>query len=138
MILPASGRELRRLVGWALPVLAGVFLAPAGARADCGDYVVTRLSHDMMASSSAQQAAGQLPPAAPRHKPCSGPHCSHAPVAPPARVPTTQRPTFREWGCVIADLCLAPLDPRIVFPEEQTQRPVRLSSAIFHPPRLAS
>jgi hypothetical protein len=134
MNLPASWRALGRLAGWALPILAGLFLAPSAARAECGDYVVTRLSHDAMAP---QADPRQLPPAAPRpHKPCNGPRCSHAPVAPPA--PTVPGPTSQEWGCVLGGLVLAPLDPTALLPEQHGQRPVRLSSAIFHPPRLSS
>ena len=43
MNYPASWR-VGRLAGWALLILADLFLVPGAARADCGDYVVTRLS----------------------------------------------------------------------------------------------
>lgn len=120
-----------RLAGWALPVLAGLLLAPVAARADCGDYVVTRLSR-----------AGTLPAAehaVPRpHKPCSGPHCSQAPVAPPAPVPANPLPTYPEWGCAFDGLLIAPPDATALLPGQRASRPVPLPSDIFHPPRLSS
>lgn len=134
MSLPLSRAALRRLAGWALPVLAGLLVAPAAARADCGDYVVTRIYRDAMAGRHEP-----VPPDAPRpHKPCSGPLCSQAPVAPTAPVPTAPRPASQEWGCFLNGLFLAPLDRGALLADEQPQSPVRLASAIFHPPRLAS
>src|SRR6516162_8668064 len=134
MNLPASWRALGWLAGWAVPILAGLLCAPADARAECGDYVVTRRSH-----AEISLPAGQPTPAAPRpHKPCSGPHCSKAPAAPLAPAPTTPTPTSQEWGCILDGLGLASLVSNARLDEPHVPRPVRLAAGIFHPPRLAS
>jgi hypothetical protein len=133
----ASSTGLGRLAGWALPILAGLVLAPA-ARASCGDYVSTRLSPDGMTSSGHALPADQPPPAVPEPlKPCSGPHCSQAPAAPLDPVRMTPPQTSQEWGCVAGEFLLAPHDPTALLTEQQFPRPTRLPSGIFHPPRFA-
>jgi hypothetical protein len=134
MNLRASWRAFGLLTGWALPVLAGVLLAPAGARADCGDYATTRLSHAGM-----PPLAEPKQPAAPQpHKPCSGPHCSQAPVAPLAPAPTAPSQSAEEWGCTFDGLALVPLEPSRPVDAQTVRLPIRLASEIFHPPRLSS
>ena len=134
MNLPASWRALGRLAAWALPILAGLLCAPAGARADCGDYVVTRLSHAEM-----PQLADQPTPAAPRpHKPCSGPYCSKAPAAPMAPAPTAPTPTSQEWGYLFDALALTSAISSVQLDEPRAARPIHLASDIFHPPRHSS
>jgi hypothetical protein len=132
MSFPASWRALGRLAGWALPVLAGLFLAQSAARAECGDYVVTRLPHDGRTAAPARE----MPPAP--HKPCSGPLCSQAPVAPTAPAPPAQPETAQEWGCAPSGLAFAPLDPTATLAARNAARPVRLPRRIFHPPRLVA
>ena len=137
MDLPASWRALGRLAGWALPVLAGLLLAPAGARASCGDYVITRVAHAGQATAPQHGAPmAQLPPVP--QKPCHGPHCSQAPSAPLAPAPTTPPQTSQEWGCAPDALAPAAIDPTARLDEGQGPRPTRLPSDVFHPPRLAS
>ncbi|HKI35097.1 MAG TPA: hypothetical protein VKA46_24790, partial [Gemmataceae bacterium] len=120
--------------GWALPILAGLLLAPSAARASCGDYVTTRLSAPHHAAPGEQP-----PPAVPKpHKPCHGAHCSQAPASPPAPVPTTSTQTLQEWGCVLDELALTPLGSTPLLARQQAPRLVRLPSGIFHPPRIPS
>ncbi len=137
MSLPASWRALGRVAGWAVPILAGLLLAPSGARASCGDYVVTRLSGAGLAPAGEHAApAGELPSAAPRPpKRCPGPYCSQVPAAPPAPMPTAPPQTALEWGCVTDGLLVAAPGRSAGLAEQTACRPVRLPSAIFHPPR---
>jgi hypothetical protein len=137
---PASWRALRGLAGGVLPVLAGLLLAPAGARAECGDYAVTHPRHGMASPSPGQELTGRhSPPAAPPlHKPCSGPHCSHAPAGPLPSAPATSPPTTQEWGCVLEGLVLVSLAPAARLSEQPSPRPTRISHRIFHPPRVAA
>lgn len=60
------------------------------AEASCGDWLV---GHDMPSHApdvDAGNAAAATPTEAPRHRPCSGPSCGRAPVAPlaPSDAPT--------------------------------------------------
>src|SRR4051812_25890900 len=84
-------RKPRRM-GLFLALLAGAFLAPATARASCGDYVVFGQSHadphgqqnpssTEAQSTQAKQSSAQ--PMQPVKKPCSGPHCKAGPVQTP-------------------------------------------------------
>jgi hypothetical protein len=133
MDFPASWRALGRLAGWVLPILAGLLLAPADARASCGDYVTTRALHADLAPSSEHQPAAPEP-----RKPCPGPHCSQAPAAPLAPAPTAPPQTSQERACCPDALAPAPINPAAVLDEQQPRHPIRLPSDIFHPPRLAA
>jgi hypothetical protein len=133
MQLRVPGRELRRLLGWVLPILAGLLLAPASARADCGDYVSTSLSR------AGKMTAPEHPATPPKpHKPCTGPGCSQAPATPTAPAPTTSSQGVPEWGCALAWIVLMPLDPTAVLHDRDGRQPVRQSRRIFHPPRFVS
>jgi hypothetical protein len=131
MNVAASRRALGRLAGWALLIPGVLLCAPAGVRADCGDYVTTRSAHSGAPSTAA-------PPAAPQPgKPCSGPHCSQTPAAPLAPAPTPP-PTSSEWGALLDALVLAAPRPAALFAEQPARRPVRRPADVFHPPRRAS
>jgi hypothetical protein len=128
-----------RSAEWALPILAGLLFAP-GAHAECGDYVATRLSVANAASAqSHDMPAAPVTPAVPApHKPCSGPHCSRLPAAPPAPVPTAPTRAAQEWGHVPDGLDPAPLAATTRLFEQQLSRPMRIPSSIFHPPRFSA
>jgi len=139
MNLPAPWRALRRLTGWALPILAGLLVAPADARANCGDYVVTRLSQAGVTMPEHPGPAGQLPPLAPRpHPPCSGPRCSETPAAPPAPVPATPTQASQEWGSLLDALAFAAPGATGLLGNCEGGRVIHLCSDIFHPPRLVA
>jgi hypothetical protein len=130
--------RLLRLAGWAIPILAVLWCAPSVARADCGDYVVTRLAHPDQGMMPGKQHSADLPAPAKPHKPCNGPHCSRAPAVPVAPVPTVTPPTAQEWGWFADDLGFtAPGRGAWLF-DTCPQHPIRFASSIFHPPRLAA
>jgi hypothetical protein len=132
MNLPASWRALGRLAGWAVLILGGQFLAPDAARADCGDYVTTRLAHADMAPPD------RLPPGAPKpFKPCSGPHCSGAPASPTAPAPAAPLPS-QEWGLAPGGLLVTTPARAVLPPEPRSPRPTHVASGTFHPPRRSA
>src|SRR5438552_1607885 len=73
-------RRLRLPVSAVLALLSGVLLAPATARASCGDYVMLGAQgHGSSTFPSRAHGPSPLP------APCSGPTCSRQsiPIAPP-------------------------------------------------------
>jgi hypothetical protein len=130
MNLPASWRALGRLAGWAVLILGGLVLAPNAARADCGDYATTRLTHVGMVSPD------RLPPDAPKPpRPCSGPHCSQAPASPTAPAPTAPPPS-QEWGLALGGSLVTTPARAVLPPEPRSPRPTHVAPDTFHPPRL--
>lgn len=127
-----------RLAGGGLPLLALLCCAPSVARADCGDYVVTRLTHlDQAMPDGLRHAAESPAPAGPR-KPCNGPHCSRIPAAPLAPVPTVTSPAPQEWGWLGGESHPTALGRWAWLIDSSPQHPVRLARTIFHPPRHAA
>jgi hypothetical protein len=137
---PLGSRPLLRL----LALLAGVVLAPAVARAECGDYV-------HMAGKSAPTAAALADPgktdftAADQHqaepnqprRPCRGPLCSQGrlpPLAPPASVTVPHE----QWGCPAPSLSSLATEAVARPWDEPARHPVRNARTIYHPPRLGS
>jgi hypothetical protein len=127
-----------RLAGWVLPLLAVLCCAPSVARATCGDYVVTRMTHADQAMAPQQQHAADVPTPAKPYKPCNGPRCSHAPTVPLIPAPTVVPPAPQEWGWLagVPDFA-APGRGALLF-ESSPQHPIRLTGSIFHPPRFAA
>jgi hypothetical protein len=130
--------RLLRLGGWALPILAVLWCAPSVARADCGDYVVTRLTHADQAMVPGQQHPADAPAPVKSHKPCNGPHCSNSPTVPLTPAPTVTPPTAQEWGLASGIPDLAAFGRGALLFESSPQHPVRLAHSIFHPPRFAA
>jgi hypothetical protein len=126
------GLRWRLLLGAALAVLAGVLLAPTPARAGCGDHVILMSGTDSLASKAPMPA-----PIQPNEKPapCSGPTCSHSPIA-PAPAPTAPvAPSVPEWACVLA-LSTLPVVTFSPHPLDNRREPLlSLASSIYHPPR---
>jgi hypothetical protein len=117
---------MARAAGALLALALGLFFAPAEVRAGCGAGHVG-LAHPAATDKKPVQ------PAAP--KPCSGPHCTRGPLAPPV-VPITAPTVTAE------DSALPVAAPQTVTPPSACRRdhdlsgqPVRNPSAIFHPPR---
>lgn len=133
-------RRLVRLAAGVLATLAAVALAPADARASCGDYVIIGNPHVQghMAHHAAmpEPAPAGMPMPGHGHKPCSGPRCSGAPPASPVQPVPPPAPVRGED----AGLASSPDTPfgqlsAAYRHEEPLQRPVRLASSVYHPPR---
>lgn len=123
-------------------ILAAVLLAPATARASCGDYV--RMGqHPAHATSAAapfppRDSANVAVPVVPTQKPvppCSGPSCSRrTPIAPTAPVPPAPV-EGKHWGCVDSADLTAGNRPARFTAAESSARPVHRAESVFHPPR---
>jgi hypothetical protein len=124
-------RWVRRLAGVALPLLAGVLLAPATAHASCGDYVLLGDGHPPPAGVKAPQA-----PSAPLSQPrsCSGPLCSrHTP--PPLPPGSTVPVPVEDRCCPPAPLVLGDCQAVARLLEPSCPKPAHGSVAVYHPPR---
>jgi hypothetical protein len=128
-------RSIRFGAGVLATLLAGSLLAPSGARASCGDYVV--MASPAGGHDDAEPQAAHPGPALPAdgHRPCSGPHCSqHAPPLPQAPAPAPpERPG--EWGTLLALSLPATAQPIASLPDEPALHSVRRASTVYHPPR---
>ena len=109
-MLPAFHHPLTRFLRSCGVVAALVLMALGSlqsAQASCGDWLV---GHDMpahapeMAAGDADAAAVAKPAEAPRRRPCNGPSCGRAPVAPlaPSEAPTT--PLELDRAALLSDL----------------------------------
>ncbi len=121
----------RTLLRVALALVAGYLLAPAPARASCGDYV--HVGSDRPRPNHTESPA----PPPPQPTPCHGPSCSGAPAsAPPATVPVAP-PRPQEWAALV---CLTP-PPEPAFGATLAECPrglaVRPDNSVFHPPRTS-
>ncbi len=124
-------RRMRRVAGWAMPILAAVFFTPAAAHASCGDYVLMKSGTGTMTAQHGPMDANHSP----GHKPCTGPMCSSGPVVPLAPAPATPPLTFEEWGCFWGMLFLDSPDRTSCLFAPLPRCPVRQGSSIYHPPR---
>src|SRR5579871_1153314 len=112
-------------LGVVLTVLACAFLAPTPVQAGCGDHVTI-----------APQSQLSTPPAQPIQtpRPCSGPHCQHAPKSLPApAVPIVVE--GHEWACVLEPIVLPSATCTRQPGDEERAQPIFSSSRIYHPPR---
>ncbi len=133
-------RWVRCVAAWAWPLVACVLLAPASARASCGDYVIVNGRqpnlaghHGAMAAEPGRSEHGPGPA-----QPCSGPTCSARPQAPLSPIPSYPPPSSQEWGTISEPLVLLPPTPTARLAGD----PLLLTSigkrAIFHPPRFSA
>ena len=116
-----------------LLLLAGCLAAPVKARAGCGDYVhIGQLS-----ARDAAHPGHALPPTPAGHKrPCTGPHCSRAPVSDLPLSTSQGPPRIEQWGNASE---LLPGDGPAPVPalrDSVTHAPATIPNPIFHPPRL--
>jgi len=70
----------------------------------------------------------------PGPRPCSGPHCSRAPLAPPTSPVTTVAPS-QEWACfAIVSNDVSP--PGAAYRlEDDPHKPICRTFGVYHPPR---
>src|SRR5581483_9948675 len=94
MAFPVRRMMARLLAGVAAALLAGALLAPAPARAGCGDHL--RPLQTDATPTSFRGVAVPAAPAQPAPAPCHGPGCSRAPVVPPLSAPTTSPPAGQD------------------------------------------
>jgi hypothetical protein len=112
--------------------LAGALFAPAPARAGCGDHVVVIASPEKTPPLSAPAV-----PVAPAKKnaPCSGPHCSRAPLTPAPAPAVPVGPGGPEWAYLLQPLLLPSNYSTLYFWEAPREQPLFLASSVYHPPR---
>lgn len=119
-------------LGAALPLLAGVLLAPASARAGCGDHVVVIAAPEDDVSTFAP-ISPMIP--AKKHVPCSGPHCSGSPLA-PTPAPAVPIETGGSDAARILEPLLLPASQSSPHPWESPRpTPLLIASSVYHPPR---
>jgi hypothetical protein len=112
---------------WALAL--GAFVAPASARAGCGD--------GLMPLHPAGEVRGREPGPArgPRPAPCHGPGCSEAPPAPPL-VPAPVPPRgLDDLGAPPSPVSLPTPQPSAPLDADAPALLVRPGTDVFHPPR---
>lgn len=119
-------------LGAALALLAGVLLAPAAVRAGCGDHVMVIASAQNNAPISAP-----VPPTMPakKHAPCSGPHCTRAPLAPAPAPAVPVGPSGPEAARILEPLLLPASQSSPYLGECPRQTPLLIASSVYHPPR---
>ena len=114
-------------VGGVLLVLGGLALFPEMASAQCGNYVT------ILGSPSASQ---QMPDEHMPKAPCNGPGCSQLPSVPFTPLPAPIVTNVESKACV--DFLGQPPQSagERANPDANSDRPVRMSNSIFHPPRV--
>jgi hypothetical protein len=123
---------LRFAVGglWALAL--GIAFAPAEARAGCGDGLVPLAAgHHASRPAPADTHTGK-----PIRRPCSGPLCSRAPLAPAPALPDAPAPRGVDDSCTLSPLAFLPTSSLLSgLPDDPPGSPTRCTSDIYHPPR---
>jgi hypothetical protein len=125
---------LRLAVGgvWALAV--GAAFAPAQARAGCGDGLVPlhagrQAPRGPAAAPESRDAQRQAP------QPCSGPHCSRAPLI-PGPAPGSTAPRGVDDFCTLVPILLLPAPRPLAEPGDRAPGcPVHRASQVYRPPR---
>jgi hypothetical protein len=141
--------------GVVFTLAAGVLLAPATARAGCGDYVTFGSGRHIDQSSdktapAAQNGASSTgflrdrpcqpcrhAPATPDHGPvpCTGPNCSGSPPVLPLASGPVKTHHERDWACT----ALVPIEANPTFytsPLNSASLPIeRQGAEVYHPPR---
>jgi len=129
-------RSLTDLLPRAALALAAAALFAPSARADCTTHI-PRL-FDMSLPFPTTPAESRRDHALPRHKPCSGPSCTHHGPVPPAPAPAPQRSVGGdEPGWVSAGGACAGSAFLFLLRDASAGRPVRRAADVFHPPRLS-
>lgn len=123
--------------------LPWVLVAPSGARAGCGNYVVTGDKGSAAAYSNPlphlPASPYQMPsiPSAPHDgsKPCSGPMCSRAPLSLPTAPPSVAPQQGNDAAQPTLLLNVAEIQHIDCCLDETPQRPIRRGAEVYHPPR---
>ncbi|MHB1421968.1 MAG: hypothetical protein ACYC3I_01985 [Gemmataceae bacterium] len=137
-----------RLSGWKswcfqagvlLTLLVGGVFAPTVHAGCVGPAVVASPDAGLPHRAETDSSSNALPDSrthrsAPNPPPCSGPHCSGAPLAPQAP-PATTISSSQEWAClaVVAD----GTDPQGITHrlEDAPHSPIFRTSSVYYPPR---
>ncbi len=114
-------RSVLWLTGALLALSLGGWVAPAPARAACGDYVTFGHAHPQPPTSPAQ--------------PCRGPLCSHGAVPPPAPVPPAPTTLAEEWAQLLTPAPPDNPEARGWCFDSGPDRPLSRGRTVFHPPR---
>jgi hypothetical protein len=125
-------RLARAIVGASLTFLAISLFAPGSVKAASCDHPSDRpsIGLDAFKIDGSLTTSDQFP----RPKPCNGPSCSNK-SAPPSTSSPQPPPRAELWGLGVEPLPADPLDSSARAPEATFERPIRLSTSIFHPPR---
>ena len=118
---------VRILAGVAVALLAGELLAPAQARAGCGDYVT--FGQEPVKPEKPCQQERQ-----PGQKPCHGPRCGNDQTPEPAP-PTTSTVRVPDFACLVQGLPAIPGDPTPHWAGQDCHFQIHRPLFIFHPPR---
>jgi hypothetical protein len=127
-------RLVKAIVGASLTFLAMALIAPESAEAGC-EHPSDRpsIGLDALRLDGSPIRTEQ----APRPKPCSGPSCSNKSAPSPTSTSVPQpAPRAELWGTLVESLPLSPPDASAEAFDENLERPIRLATPIFHPPRL--
>jgi hypothetical protein len=126
----------RQLLRVALALSVGCLLAPAQARASCGDYVTvgSESSHPDAPKPtdphSSQDSKRQ-------QRPCHGPSCSGLPSPfPLASAPATPA-RDKEWAAAAFPTLVLEPGSLDALAEYSDRHAVRRGSSVFHPPRMS-
>jgi hypothetical protein len=140
---------LRFLTAALLALAAGAAVAPAAARASCGDYVTVAkpaapslprstplpARPEKVTPCSRHDSEGPVPPC---RLPCYGPGCSGLPQ--PAPAPASAAGTSAgqdQWDCLLILPVCAHTEAAAPQPDGTRGRPVRRGPSVYHPPRPA-
>jgi len=114
-------------------VVAAACATPDRASAGCGDYVTI-----LNGTSAGSHHDGPTEPGGPMKAPCQGPNCSGEPVRPQAPLAPAAPvvPQGKELAETIEGLLPGGGLPSYLQMDSSSERPVRRTSSIFHPPRI--
>lgn len=118
--------QLRFPLAAALTLSAAWLLAPASARAECGDYVMVEDQEEHMPR-----------PGSPTPGPCSGHDCRQTPNVPlrPPTPPATSN--LNDWACLLGRIDPPPATARRFALHDDPGHPIHRPTSIFHPPRAS-
>jgi hypothetical protein len=119
-------------LGTVLGLLAGVLLAPAPARAGCGEHVVVIASPENAVLHSIP-----VPPMAParEHAPCSGPHCKRLPLVPTPAPAIPVGLGGQQWAYLLEPLLFPAIHSTPCPQEGPRQHLFFVTPSVYHPPR---
>jgi hypothetical protein len=133
----ARGPGWRVFLGVAASLVVGFLLAPSTAHGGCGEHVMlTKIAN----AGTPLPPDSHLPPdtsfpATPKRAPCSGPHCSRAPIAPSPTPVAPVAPGITEWACVLDSSTTLKKNSFSHEFEDPLETTSSLISSIYHPPR---
>jgi hypothetical protein len=147
----AATSWLRFVTAAPLALIAAAALAPATARASCGDYVTVshparpnapsdyKPSHTLPdRPEKVNPGSRHLPgrPVLPCQLPCHGPGCSGTPVPPPAPVSTAGPKASQDpWDCLLSVPVSGYADSDTLPSDGILGHPIHRGLSIYHPPR---